>query len=314
MKHIDSDGIVLTGLDGSNPLAFLAALGTLRTLSLSYPKFVIRMCWQMQSGAWRPKVCCHPVVSQEDIVNQLHIRLQSMKNHPAFAIGDNLNLPASAFHKYAKASQDILTSDPHTDRTYADFIAAFGSDVCFSNDDPDPIIADTALRTMSGAGHQHFLKFFRELVLQTQVEHLDRALFHPWDYGDEGRGLNLRWDPADDRRYALRWGDPSGDPVKSMRGANRLAMEALPVLPTMPTERGLATTAFEDSGRRNTFFNYPIWSTAITLDVVKSIVGMRAELKRLDRTRRSALGVVEMFQSQRITTGKFRNFTPARSI
>ena len=34
----DTSNIILTGLDGSNPLAFLAALGTLRTLSLADSK------------------------------------------------------------------------------------------------------------------------------------------------------------------------------------------------------------------------------------------------------------------------------------
>ena len=35
-----NDGLVLTGLDGSNPLAFLAALGTLRGLTLAWPERV----------------------------------------------------------------------------------------------------------------------------------------------------------------------------------------------------------------------------------------------------------------------------------
>ncbi len=170
------------------------------------------------------------------------------------------------------------------------------------------------MRTMSGAGHQHFLKFFRELVARTDPEHLRRSLFQDWDYGDEGRGLNLRWDPADDRRYALRWDDPSTDPVRTMRGANRLAMEGLPLLPTMPTVRGLATTAFEGFRSRDTFFAFPVWSAPATVDIVRSILARGYWLKAAGPDTRSAFGVVAMFQSQRITTGKFRNFTPARAV
>ena len=38
-------GLVLNGLDGANPLAFLAALGTLRGLTLAWPERRIRLSW-----------------------------------------------------------------------------------------------------------------------------------------------------------------------------------------------------------------------------------------------------------------------------
>jgi hypothetical protein len=99
-----------------------------------------------------------------------------------------------------------------------------------------------------------------------------------------------------------------------MRGANRLAMEALPMLPTMPTRVGLQTTAFRGKGRRGTFFIWPIWSAPANCDVVRSLIGQSIALEEKDRTCRSALGIAAMFRSQRITTGKFRNFTPAQGI
>ncbi|MGA8599116.1 MAG: hypothetical protein WB676_30735, partial [Bryobacteraceae bacterium] len=51
-----SGEIVLCALDGSNPLAFLAALGTLRLVHLSRPDARVRMCWQPSEGFWRPKL------------------------------------------------------------------------------------------------------------------------------------------------------------------------------------------------------------------------------------------------------------------
>src|SRR5690606_35990470 len=89
---------------------------------------------------------------------------------------------------------------------------------------------------------------------------------------DEGRGMNLRWDPIDDRRYALRWENPSADPSKTMRGANRLAIEALPLLPTMPINSRLGTTGFQGSGTRDTFFTWPIWSVPLNMPVVASLL------------------------------------------
>ena len=45
----------LTGLDGSNPLGFLAALGTLAELSAD-PSTIYRMSWVTASGVWRPRL------------------------------------------------------------------------------------------------------------------------------------------------------------------------------------------------------------------------------------------------------------------
>lgn len=307
----DSNGILLKGLDGSNPLAFLAALGTLRTLTLALPDEPVKLSWEQYEGAWRPRVWCSLASDGDAIIAKLDGFIAQAIGRASFAIGDNLNLPASEFQAHLRRSVDhaeALTNP--VARIDVDFFAAFGSDVV-TND--DGTMQDTALRTMSGAGHQHFLKFFRELVSKTNADHLRRALFLKWDYADDGRSLNLRWDPLDDRRYALRWEDPSGDPVKTMRGANRLAIEALPLLATMPTALGLLTTAFQGSGRRSTFLTWPLWAQPIDMHLVIALLGQVESLKN-DKSARVARGCIAMYSSTRITTGKFRNFTPSKSV
>ena len=47
--------IELKGLDGSNLLAYLAALGTLRVLTLAEPGRDVRMRW-VDRGYWMPVV------------------------------------------------------------------------------------------------------------------------------------------------------------------------------------------------------------------------------------------------------------------
>lgn len=74
---------------------------------------------------------------------------------------------------------------------------------------------------MSGAGHQHFLKFMVELHGSTTREHYESALLKRWAYTDEGP--SMRWDPSDYRPHALRADDPATDPIRTMRGANHLA-------------------------------------------------------------------------------------------
>lgn len=192
-------------------------------------------------------------------------------------------------------------------RAWADFLAAFG---CESVTDDKGLIQDTSLRTMSGAGHQHFLGFMRTLISDTTSEELHAAMFLPWRYVDPRP--SMRWDPADDRRYAMRWDDPSGDPIRTVRGANRLAIEALPLLPTMPVGADLATTGFSRLVDRGIYWSWPIWDRPVIVEVVRSLLAYD-ELQRQppDRRQLSAMGVREIYRSRRITQGKYRNFTPS---
>jgi len=298
----------LLGLDGANPLAFLAALGTFRTAARAFDNYRVTMAWAVQHGAYRPTLHLTPSIDQENFVGTLHHQLRHMSGHSAFAFGDDLNVKPEVFTETIR--QAAAMTHETADRDWADFAAAFG---CETLTDDSGTIQDTALRTMSGAGHQHFLTFVRNLVDQTHADHIDRALFQLWDYADPGP--TLRWDPADDRRYAWRWANPSGDPVTTMRGANRLAVEAMPLLPTMPRSNQLETTGFTGTNSRNTYLRWPIWKVDIPLEVCQTLLAL-PELHEIstanDRLR--AIGIVEVFQSQRITVGNFRNFTPAIAV
>jgi hypothetical protein len=97
-------------------------------------------------------------------------------------------------------------------------------------------------------------------------------------------------------------------------GANRLAIESLPLLPTIPVGSTLRTTGFTGQGSRDTFWTWPIWEGLLPLDVVRSLLALR-ELQRPEPSRSMLvqMGVVEIYRSQRLTVGKFRNFAPAAS-
>lgn len=301
--------LLFDGLDGANPLAYLAALGTLRTTSLTWPDRNTRLHWSNAQGGWRP---CLSLDGEIDLDVWLTAVDQSLRNEAgqtAFSLADDLTVPCSAFRAAAaSAAAHAVMGDRHQ----ADFFAAFGSEAVESevNGKKTGDIADTALRTMSGAGHQHFLGFMRELARVTEVKHLRSALFEAWSYTEPGP--SLRWDPNDDRRYALRWLQPSGDPAKTVRGANRLAIEALPLLPTAPVKGRLETTGFTQRKGRGVVWTWPIWTAPIGLDVVRSLMGL-AELQEDEPDRRtlSAMGIVEVYRCQRITQGKYRNFTPS---
>ncbi|WP_133511343.1 type I-G CRISPR-associated protein, Cas3-extension family [Candidatus Thiosymbion oneisti] len=302
-----SDTFDLNGLDGSNPLAFLASLGVLRGLTLAWPDAPPRLSWRTMHGALRPVLHSATEANTDTLCEALRDQLRATADTPALTFAKDLTVTGGEFRKATVQAQSECSPKDHTDPDYA---AAFGCEAVV--DSKTGQILDTALRTMSGAGHQHFLAFMGQLLRETSVEQIDAALFRRWTYSDPGP--SLRWDPVDDRRYALRWAEPSGDPIRTVRGANALAVLGLPLLPTQPGgAQLLATTGFRQVRRKGTFLTWPIWEYPLSLDVVRSLLALK-ELQddRPPREKLAPRGIIEIFRSQRITQGKYRNFTVAQ--
>lgn len=301
----NSQKIALTGINGASPLGFLAALGAFRVAQQICPAPVY-LSWSPNGGAWQPILHAPIDTSKEALVEKLDEYLRAQADSPALTIAKNPKMPSSAFRAYAAKAveQWFETESP----TWIAFAAALGSDGVV---DEKGEIEDTAFRTMSGAGHQHFLLFMNELARATTVAQIREALFGPWTYQDTQ--FSMRWDPEDDRRYSLRWSNPSTDPARNVRGANRLAIEALPLFPTMPTATSLATTGFVGRKSNDTFWTWPIWDKPISIHVCRSLLS-HPELINPDLASLAPIGIVAAFRSQRITIGKFRNFTPAITV
>lgn len=302
--------ITLTGLDGSNPLAFLAAVGTLRAVAVHQGRSAVKMAWKQSSGAWRPVLLTNSSVD-ELITSTLLPQCRSARQHPTLNIADNLTVSAEQWHQHVFALAEHATSIEETS-----FAAALASDAIPVDNGQ---LADTALRTMSGAGHQHFLKTMREILAQVNESHIRRALFEPWDYADPLRGLSLRLDPLDDKRYALQWQDPSGDPSRSrqgnMIGANALAILGIPLLKVAPVRGELQTTGFRGRQSRDCFWTWPIWTVWLSYEVVSTVLALATVAARpTDHKDLIQRGVAALCRTQRITTGKFRNFTPAEFV
>ncbi|MGE0494845.1 MAG: type I-U CRISPR-associated helicase/endonuclease Cas3 [Vulcanimicrobiota bacterium] len=294
----------LAGLDGGNLLGFLAAIGVLRTLNRCLDTQV-RLSWEAQA-CWSPVLHLPEEMSEMELVNLLHQNLSKSRwPAPMDSLDDSNKIELGTYRDCAReAVKHWLEMG---DRDWADWLTALGCEAARQGE----MVQDTAFRTMSGVGHQHFLKTMRDLQTLTEPEHLRHALFEPWGYQDDKP--SLRFDPADDRRYALRWTEPSRDPIRTVRGANRLAVEALPLFATVPTVRQMQTLGFEGKGSRNTYFRWPIWLAPLTEDSVRSLVSHCDWLlsKRVDL---DEIGVAEVMRSQRITVLKVRNFTPAQAI
>ena len=289
--------LLLRGLDGANPLGFLAAVGTLRTLDVAEPDARWRMSWVSTGGVWQPELLASRTLDSDELVEVLGCALHQEET-PEFDFAKNLAVDPETFRDVARKARAAVSSN---DRRFADFLAAFGCEVSVNGE-----IQDTAFRTMSGAGHQHFLGTMKALVGKTTNADLRETLFATWSYSQ--RKLGLRWDPEEDRRYALRWSNPSsGDGVPVVRGANRLAVEALPLFPTAPNGKRQETTGFT-----NRTFTWPIWGYPLCVDVVRSLFALKEmQASKPDRAYLRETGVVELYRSERINVGKYRNFSTA---
>jgi len=302
--------IPLIGLDGSNLLAFLAALGTLRTLTLAEGGTGTRMKWVSNRG-WVPVIMRSGTDSDDDLLAILESTVCGEKSiSDAWRIGEDLTLALEDFREVLLKCMAVCTAEQ---RTNADFLAAFGSDGIGSGPKKDRM-STSDFRALGG-GQQSFLGSINELAAVTGRNHIRLSLFCRWEYSDSRP--SMRWDPADYRPHALRANDPAGDPIKTMRGANRLAVEALPLFPTAPNGRRLLTTGFKERDRK-TELSWPIWSEALDLRTVAALLGLSdlQEAKIYGRLR-SALehrGIKQVFRAQRFTDGKYRNFSPARAL
>lgn len=297
-----SEPLVLRGLNGVNPLAFLAALGSLRTAAAVFEG--VRLAWRVETGAWRPVLTGCPV-TDEQFSERIFHRLQELLLAPFEA---DTKLPFSRM-ELAKQLQALQAGYRDDQRRVADLWAALGSD---AHADKEGTFSDTAFRMVrSGDSAGNGLPAYAlNIARATTQEALTKTLFRAWDYQDESKSRSLRLDPVDDQRYALRWKNPSKSGLEdgpgTMLGANRLALEGLSFFPTMCIGQAVVTTGFQKDKSGNIWFVWPIWTPALSADEVRSVLSaIELRLESFDRASLRSRGIEEVFKSQRIAQNQY---------
>lgn len=310
--------IALTGLDGGNPLAFLAALGTFVILDQSArcdnrPEWLagpIKLSWGNNDTPHVPVLHCpNRAPSPKEFVEELEKRLaRTVDEHPAAWVVHMLEGKDRSFDAIRKRCYPPLARD--WDRL--NWVTALSCE--------SAIDADSQLQTVRC---DYLIGNLRSIMQLTTAEHLQRSLFQSWDYADALANQSLHWEPSEDRRHAYQWHMPSGDPTRNKRGgmlgANRLALEAWPFFPSFPDQTSEApkvlTRGFTGNRANNTFWTWPLWRQPLSVDAVASILAL-PDLQDNNPNTASlrAYGLVRALRLQRILVGKTPNFTTSVAV
>jgi hypothetical protein len=297
---MDNVSLPLPGLDGSNPLAFLAALGVLNAVSESSPRSMLT--WELR-GTWRP-VLVSAYGHIDAVIDYLDADRQSCARDPALRLEyegkRDLKPRPNQFREFLK--QLAHDAAPGARRS-VDWVSAFATDIAVDNNGN---IKPTALHFT--AGQQQFLQMAGELVRLTTADDLREALVGPWQYG---RALPVMgWDSTISRDYALRASDPSTDKKLGVPGADWLAIRGLAMVPAVPKGTRILTTGCS-GGWKDGRFCWPLWTARLTAASVRSL--LRGQVNAMRRAERDARGIGAVFSSgiRRSDQGGYGSFEPA---
>lgn len=296
---------VLSGLDGSNPLGFLAALGVLRVLADLGHAATLR--WRLE-GRWTPILSV--ALDRQELLVLLDQDRQRWSSEPA------LQLCYSKDGGLGGAIRDLKPRPDDLRRWLADLLAqdaprslalaaAFFTETAQDNNGNTK---PTALHFT--AGQQQLLAMALELQRQLTPDDLAEALFGPWRYRRELPVF--AWDSSASRDYALRATDPSKDKKTGVPGADWLGLMALPMLPVMPAGDRVLTPGCS-GGWKTGQFTWPLWTVPLRAPTAQSLLSLGG-LADLSARERQARGVGAVFSSgiRRSDQGGYGSFRPSR--
>jgi hypothetical protein len=300
----------LPGLAADNLLAFLALLGLMRALEAARPEWRPRTSWS--GPPWRARLHIDVEADQEEIAGAADAGVVALGHAHTFDGRRNIDFTVEEFRAFAERSTKVAGPG---DRNAADLAAALASEVNLRRDGNR--VEGNALCAIYGQGHQNFLERLEKLGRAETKGNMgalkiSEALFEPWRYEDLAE--TFRWDPEEDRRYALGFADPSGQKIRTVAGANRLAAVGFPVFACAPSAKGLKTLAVRRT-RREIAVTWPIWTASLPLSVLRALLSHPALLADTPAPEvLSPYGVRELMRAERIQTGKYFSFEPAHPL
>lgn len=294
----------LQGIDGSNPLGFLAALGLLRVVPRAKLGFsgdgsfraFLAAC--EKKGSDLAALVAADASSSEDSNAPWRFTYTkaATKKQGAQEVAD-LKPPPDIFKRFmATCIESWLEGNAEA----AAYAAAYATDVAVDgkgNTKPTAFHFTAAQQTFLGA-----VESIRASVNEKWVM---TSLFE----GDgEHPGSNLRWNPSAERNWALMASNPSGDGTRVDAPLEWLAFRGLPLLPSFPHGMRIVTTGVSGRGDDMTF-TWPLWSVPASLQTVRSALQLDWCGAARERSERGVFAICS--SGIRRTSQGFGNFGPS---
>ncbi len=264
----------LTGLEGTNPLGFLAALG-------------VQVAFASESEQprlwWSDDIIPHAVVDEEfdleRIADQCIKVFALWRDSPAIAPKrpDGSDMPKG----------DELKLKPDDIRTYLQLInqCDLGEGLITA------LVAEGSLDNQGvakpsdlyfTAGQQKFLATARQILAGVSECDMLSGLEGPWNY--ESVLPSLGWDVVDDRIYALRASNPSPERKFTNPGPEALAILGLSLHPVFGNSDRTFTQGCSGLWKAGSY-SWPLWSKPASSYMVKSLLAHGYDPAASDRNR-----------------------------
>jgi hypothetical protein len=247
----------LNALHGSNPLGFLAGLGTLVLASRQASPEEPHLAWHATPPHAARLWCREP--DPEVLAAALFAALMDKAGPTPESVTGTKSFKDLTL-QLCRSQFDKLSSDS------AALLAAMASDATAKD------------RPVSGAlvmtgGPQDFtaeVAKLRAAVKAAGPAAIQTAIFGPWQY-EEGHPLGF--DPLMERQHGYLGAKPERD-SRRVPGAVLLAVTALELLPLYPAEArgGIANACFRD--RHWQTMTWPLWTPPLALRAVESLLAV----------------------------------------
>jgi hypothetical protein len=284
--------ILLPGLIGSHPLGALASFGLFRKLS-DWDRDA-RLVFSMQDD-WVAEVHTSQVRSLAELVSRFSEYIASNEIDSVLSwTDDDVRVPPDEFQR---ALRSAVAS---CNRELADYLTSMAADGAV--DMQKKLVKPSAFYMVSG--QQSFLGGMREILAQVRSDAqsaVEEALVGPWRYRTQAHSLG--WDPGTERLHALRHRAPTSEKAVCVGAAVVLAFLALPLFPSVANAGRVATTGFSRVGREQ-YFTWPIWTDAICLDELRSLLHAGTEQWISEAATVARRGIAAVYRSRRSEFGQ----------
>ena len=303
--------MMLPGIDGSNLLGFMTALGVLRLLdddaaarNLPQPRLLF-------SSSCIAAVDT-PHESQDAVVEALVAGLETRRSYFRDSLAD-VNKPADFSHD--RFSSAVTSATGWQQYLLAGLACNTGEEKSF----------ESTLCAANGASHQELIRSIRDVLALVEPGHVRAAAFQSWTRSyevsaDLRKKLNLgtrkptlRLDPADERLYALRATNPTPASSEYMTelGAQALAVPAFELLPVCPLRRPICIASRAPRASNRVYFQWCLWGVPATLGCVRALLAIGPGDAKASRSRGAFAG----FEVARVTGDKGKlSFAPTVGI